>query len=68
MLDNWAKNIINELEKEKSLNAQSSEIFAQNLKEKISVIDVKLKRLMSAYLENAISLPEYQENKNKLVQ
>jgi len=68
LLDNWAKNIINELEKEKSLNAQSSEIFAQNLKEKISVIDVKLKRLMSAYLENAISLPEYQENKNKLVQ
>lgn len=66
--DDWAKNIISELEKEKLLKVQSSENFAQNLKEKISVIDEKLERLMSAYLENAVSLPEYQENKNNLVQ
>ncbi len=66
--DDWAKNIIAELEKEKSENAQSSESFAQNLKEKISIVDGKLERLMNAYLENAVSLPEYQENKNNLVQ
>ena len=66
--DDWAKNIITELKKEKILNAQSSKSFAQNLKEKISIIDGKLERLMSAYLENAVSLPEYQENKNNLVQ
>ena len=66
--DDWAKNIIAELEKEKSENIQSSESFAQNLKEKISIIDGKLERLMNAYLENAVSLPEYQENKNNLVQ
>jgi len=51
------------LKKEKSENAQSSESFAQNLKEKISVIDEKLERLMNAYLENAVSLHEYQKNK-----
>jgi len=64
----WAENIIAEIEKEKSENAQSSESFAQNLKEKISIIDEKLERLMNAYLENAVSLLEYQENKNNLVQ
>ncbi len=57
--DDWAKNIIAELEKEKSLKTQSSETFAQNLKEKISVIDGKLETLMNAYLENAVSLLEY---------
>ena len=66
--DDWAKNIITELKKEKTEKVQSSESFAQNLKEKISVIDGKLERLMDAYLENAVSLPEYQENKNNLVQ
>ncbi|MDD2732202.1 MAG: hypothetical protein PHI53_03350 [Candidatus Pacebacteria bacterium] len=68
MPDDWARNIIVELEKEKSLKIQSSETFAKNLKEKISVIDRKLERLMNAYLENAVSLPEYQQNKNNLVQ
>ena len=68
MPDDWAEKIIAELEKEKLENVQSSESFAQNLKEKISVIDGKLERLMNAYLENAVSLPEYQENKNNLVQ
>ena len=66
--DDWAEKIIAELKKEKLENAQSSESFTQNLKEKISVIDGKLERLMTAYLENAVSLPEYQENKNNLVQ
>jgi len=66
--DDWAEKIIAELKKEKLENAQSSESFTQNLKEKISVIDGKLERLMTAYLENAVSLPEYQENKNKVIQ
>ena len=65
--DEWAKNIIAELEKEKTEKVQSSEIFAQNLKGEISVVDGKLERLMNAYLENAVSLPEYQENKNNLI-
>ena len=66
--DNWTEKIIAELKKEKILKIQSSESFAQNLKEKISIIDGKLERLMDTYLENAVSLQEYQENKNNLVQ
>ena len=33
----------------------------------IIVIDSKLDKLMTAYLENALTLPEYQNAKNKLV-
>ena len=66
--DDWVKNIIAELEKEKSEIAQSSNFFAQNIKEKIMMIDEKLERLMTGYLENAILLEEYQRNKNKLVE
>ena len=66
--DDWARNIIAELEKEKSLKIQSSESFAQNIKEKIKTIDEKLERSMTGYLENAVSLEEYQQNKNKLVE
>ncbi|NCO44874.1 recombinase family protein, partial [Candidatus Wolfebacteria bacterium] len=58
--DDWVKNIIAELEKEKSEIAQSSNFFAQNIKEKIMMIDEKLERLMTGYLENAILLEEYQ--------
>ena len=65
--DDWARNMIVELEKEKSKNIQSSNFFAQNIKEEIKMIDEKLERLMAGYLENAILLEEYQRNKNKLV-
>ena len=65
--DDWAKNIISEIDKEKSETSQSSSFFAQNIKEKMKIIDEKLERLMSGYLENAILLEEYQQNKNKLV-
>ncbi|MBU1349848.1 MAG: recombinase family protein [Patescibacteria group bacterium] len=65
--DDWAENIITEIEKEKSEIVQSSNFFAQNIKEKIKTIDEKLERLIVGYLENAILLEEYQQNKNKLV-
>jgi DNA invertase Pin-like site-specific DNA recombinase len=65
--DDWAKNMITEIEKEKTKTSQSTNFFAQNTKKEILVIDEKLERLMSGYLENAILLEEYQKNKNKLV-
>jgi hypothetical protein len=33
----------------------------------ILAVDAKLDKLMTAYLENALTLPEYQEAKNKLI-
>ena len=56
-----------ELEKDKTETVQSSEIFIQKIKVEIANVDEKLDKLMTAYLENAVSLTEYQETKNKLI-
>ena len=47
--------------------AQSSTLFADKTKADISLLDSKIEKLMNAYLENALSLEEYQDMKNKLV-
>ncbi len=65
--DDWADKMLNELENEKNEKAQSSRFFAQKTESEIKVIDEKLEKLMNAYLENALSLAEYREAKNKLV-
>ena len=57
-----------ELEKEQKQKVQSSRFFAQKTENEIKTIDGKLERLMNAYLENVVSLSEYLENKNNLVQ
>ena len=59
--------MISELKKEKQEKAQSSIFFAQKTNEDISKLDEKLEKLMNAYLENALSLDEYRESKNKLI-
>ena len=41
--------------------------FFQKTKDEISLLDSKIEKLMNAYLENALSLEEYRESKNKLV-
>ena len=55
------------MEIEKETKAQSSRFFAQKTENEIKLIDEKLEKLMNAYLENALSLAEYREAKNKLV-
>src|SRR3989344_1920207 len=65
--DDWADWMTGELKKEKMETAQASELFAQNVKSEIVGVDEKLDKLMTAYLENALSLAEYQTAKNKLV-
>jgi DNA invertase Pin-like site-specific DNA recombinase len=65
--DDWAVWMIKELEREKQGNAQSSVFFAQKTKGEISKLDEKLEKLMTAYLESALNLDEYRENKNKLI-
>ncbi len=65
--DDCADWMLKEIEKERKAKAQSSSFFAQKTKEEISKLDEKLEKLMNAYLENALSLDEYREAKNKLV-
>ena len=59
--------MIEENKKDQSSEVQSSTLFADSIKADISLLDSKIEKLMSAYLESALSLEEYREAKNKLV-
>ena len=59
--------LIAEVEKEKLENDQVTNLQVQKVNSEIATIDSKLDKLMTAYLENALTLPEYQETKNKLM-
>ncbi|PIY73942.1 MAG: hypothetical protein COY85_04595, partial [Candidatus Portnoybacteria bacterium CG_4_10_14_0_8_um_filter_40_50] len=65
--NNCADWMLAELEKEQKQKVQSSRFFAQKINSEILEIDEKLEKLMNAYLESALSLDEYREAKNKLV-
>ena len=65
--DDWAKWMLAENEKDKLVEVQSSTLFADSTKADISLLDSKIEKLMDAYLENALSLDEYRNMKNKLV-
>src|SRR3990172_7367177 len=63
----WANWMIAENTKDRQSEIQSSTLFADSIKADISLLDSKIEKLMSAYLESALSLEEYREAKNKLV-
>ena len=63
----WANWMIAENEKDRQSEVQSSTLFADSIKAEISLLETKIEKLMSAYLESALSLEEYREAKNKLV-
>jgi len=65
--DDWASWMLAENEKDKLVEAQSSTLFADKTKADISLLDSKIEKLMNAYLENALSLEEYRDAKNALV-
>ncbi len=59
--------MIAENTKDRQSEVQSSTLFVDSVKADISLLDSKIEKLMNAYLENALSLEEYRESKNKLV-
>ncbi len=63
----WVNWMIAENAKDRQSEVQSSTLFADSIKAEISLLDSKIEKLMSAYLESALSLEEYREAKNKLV-
>ena len=65
--DDIADWLIAKVEKEKVEDNNSSKDQVQKVNGEIVVVDAKLDKLMTAYLENALTLPEYQATKNKLV-
>ena len=63
--DDWAQNILRELDKDKEQFAQSSLTHLQNLKKSLSEIEAKISRLIDVYLEGTLTLEEYQLKKEK---
>ena len=59
--------LISKVEKERADDNNSSKNQIQKVNDESTTIDAKLDKLMSAYLENALTLEEYQTAKNKLV-
>lgn len=65
--DDWAKPMLEKLSREEKEFCQSSKSFAQNVEKEIFEIDSKISRLLDMQLENEISLEEYKQKKEKLL-
>src|SRR3989344_3406564 len=65
--DEWREKFLAKLENENKESRHSSDLFAQNLRDQISAIKIRLERLTDAYLGEALELAEYQEKKNVLM-
>ena len=63
----WAKNCINELEKEKMEKAQAESSFAQKVRNELAENEQKLDRLLDLHLDGSLSQTEYVAKKQKLV-
>ncbi len=63
LCDDWTKNILEQLEKDKNGDVQSSLPQQQNLQDKISEVDNKIGKLIDIYLADTITLEEYQQKK-----
>ena len=63
----WAKNCINELEKEKMEKAQAESSFAQKVRNELAENEQKLDRLLDLHLDGSLSQAEYATKKQKLV-
>jgi len=63
----WLKPILEKLDAEEKENSQSTKSFAQNIEKEILEIDNKVSRLLDMQLENEITLSEYKEKKEKLL-
>jgi hypothetical protein len=58
---NWAEQLLSMLEKDKKESAQSCTAFAQEAKNKIKDINIKLQRLLEGYLEQDIEREIYRQ-------
>jgi len=63
----WADKLLKMAEADKEKSAQSVSAFAQETREKIKSIEIKLQRLLDGYLEQDIEREVYREKKAKLL-
>jgi len=65
--EEWLKPILTKLNEEEKEIFQSTKSFAQNVEKGILEIESKVSRLLDMQLENTISISEYKEKKEKLL-
>ncbi|MCG2809238.1 MAG: recombinase family protein [Candidatus Portnoybacteria bacterium] len=65
--DDWREKYLAKVNEWEKGNRQSSDFFAQNLKTELENVKTKINRLMDAYLEGDLELPEFQLKKNSLM-
>jgi len=66
--DDWAENMLAELDKEKERAKKESEIFVQNLQNQKVEVEQKIEKLLDLYIAGgALTLEEYQSKKQKLL-
>jgi len=66
--DDWAENMLLELDKEKEQAKKESEVFVQNLQQQKAEVEQKIEKLLDLYIEGGVlTLEEYQAKKSKLL-
>jgi len=65
--DEWREKYLAKLNTLDKDSRHSSDLFAQNLREKIAELKTKIDRLTDGYLAGSFELAEYQEKKNALI-
>ena len=65
--DDWADNMLNELNKEKIATAQSSIVLVNSSNEKIKTVESKLDILLDSHLEEVIDKNDYLRKKEELI-
>ena len=63
----WAEELLKMAEKDEKEAAQSCAAFVQEAREKIREINIKVQRLLDAYLDQDIDREEYRQRKAKLM-
>jgi len=65
--EDWLKPILNKLDQEEKEINRSSRSFAQNLQREIGEVEIKLSKLLDMQLDCSISLEEYKQKKEELI-
>ena len=66
--DLWAKKILESLNKDEEADREKAMEVLTNLKSEIAELDKKIDKLLEAYLENIVSVEEYQRKKQNLIE
>ena len=66
--DDWAENMLAELDKEKEQATRESELIVQNLQKEKTEIEQKIEKLLDLYIAGGtLTIEEYQAKKQKLL-